>query len=165
MLSLPFALIGGVWFVWALGYNWSVAVAIGFVALAGVAAETGVVMLMYLDQAWRARQAASGTPSVGQLYDAIMEGAVERVRPKIMTVTAIMAGLLPILWGEGAGASVMKRIAAPMVGGMLSSALLTLLVIPAVYSLWKEATLRAAGRAATADELPASQSGASTPAW
>ena len=138
MLSLPFALVGGLWFIWLLGYNWSVAVAIGFVALSGVAAETGVIMLIYLDHAWEAKRTAGQAPSLQDLYDAVMEGAVERVRPKLMTVTAIMAGLLPILWGTGAGASVMKRIAAPMVGGMISSTVLTLLVIPAVYSLWKE---------------------------
>jgi Cu(I)/Ag(I) efflux system membrane protein CusA/SilA len=137
MLSLTFARVGGLWFVWALGYNWSVAVAIGFIALAGVAAETGVVMLIYLDHAWKARVAA-GRLTARDLYDAVMEGGAERVRPKMMTVTAIMAGLLPILWGGGAGASVMKRIAAPMVGGMVSSTVLTLIVIPAIYSLWKE---------------------------
>ncbi len=142
MLSLPFALVGGVWFIWALGYNWSVAVAIGFVALAGVAAETGVVMLIYLDHAWKARQSAGRRATLRDLYDAVVEGAVDRVRPKLMTVTAIMAGLLPILWGTGTGASVMKRIAAPMVGGMISSTVLTLVVIPAVYSLWKEAEVR-----------------------
>ena len=142
LLSVPFALVGGIWFVWALGYNWSVAVAIGFIALAGVAAETGVVMLIYLDQAWRERRAHAVRPSVRDLREAIVEGAVERVRPKIMTVTAIMAGLLPILWGDGTGASVMKRIAAPMVGGMISSTVLTLVVIPAVYSLWKERAVR-----------------------
>jgi copper/silver efflux system protein len=141
MLSLPFALVGGLWFIWALGYNWSVAVAIGFIALAGVAAETGVVMLIYLDHAWKARREAGGRTSAGDLYDAIVEGAVERVRPKLMTVTAIMAGLLPILWGDGAGASVMRRIAAPMIGGMISSTILTLVVIPAVYSLWRERQL------------------------
>jgi len=138
MISLPFALVGGIWFIWLLGYNMSVAVAIGFIALAGVAAETGVVMLIYLDQAWEARRRDGTSPSLHQLYEAVMEGAVERVRPKMMTVTAIMAGLLPILWGGGAGASVMKRIAAPMVGGMISSTVLTLVVIPAIYSLWKE---------------------------
>lgn len=145
MLSLPFALVGGIWFIWALGYNWSVAVAIGFIALAGVAAETGVVMLIYLDHAWKARIAEGRRATLRDLYDAVVEGAVERVRPKMMTVTAIMAGLLPILWGSGTGASVMKRIAAPMVGGMVSSTVLTLVVIPAVYSLWKERELR--GRA------------------
>jgi Cu(I)/Ag(I) efflux system membrane protein CusA/SilA len=141
MLSLPFALVGGIWFVWALGYNWSVAVAVGLIALAGVAAETGVVMLIYLDHAWKARHVGGRHPTAQDLYEAIVEGAVERVRPKVMTVTAIMAGLLPILWGDGAGASVMRRIAAPMIGGMVSSTVLTLVVIPAVYALWKERTL------------------------
>ena len=145
MLSLPFALVGGIWLVWLLGYNWSVAVAIGFIALAGVAAETGVVMLIYLDHAWKVRMEA-GRPSLGDLYAAVMEGGAERVRPKMMTVVAITAGLLPILWGSGTGASVMKRIAAPMVGGMLSSTILTLLVIPAIYSLWRQRELRVAAR-------------------
>lgn len=144
MLSLPFAIVGGIWFIWALGYNWSVAVAIGFIALAGVAAETGVVMLIYLDHAWKACVADGRRATLRDLYDAVMEGAVERVRPKMMTVIAIMAGLLPILWGSGAGASVMKRIAAPMVGGMISSTILTLVVIPAIYSLWKEREVRVA---------------------
>ena len=138
MLSLPFALVGGVWLVWLLGYHWSVAVAIGFIALAGVAAETGVVMLLYLDHAWQARSGPGRHPSLADLRQAIVEGAVERVRPKMMTVAAIIAGLLPILWGSGAGASVMKRIAAPMVGGMVTSAVLTLAVIPAVYALWRQ---------------------------
>ena len=145
MLSLPFALVGGIWTTWLLGYNWSVGVAIGFIALAGVAAETGSVMLLYLDHAWRARRAEKRRLSLRDLVDAIHEGAVERVRPKMMTVTAIMAGLLPILWSAGTGSSVMKRIAAPMVGGMVSSTVLTLVVIPAVYSLWKEWELRSAG--------------------
>ncbi|MEP6549634.1 MAG: CusA/CzcA family heavy metal efflux RND transporter, partial [Gemmatimonadales bacterium] len=145
MLSLPFALVGGVWFVWALGYSWSVAVWIGMIALAGVAAETGVIMLIYLDHAWKAKL-ETGTPTLGDLYQAIVEGAVERVRPKVMTVTAIMAGLIPILIGSGAGSSVMKRIAAPMVGGMISSTVLTLVVIPAVYSVWKERSIVAAGQ-------------------
>jgi Cu(I)/Ag(I) efflux system membrane protein CusA/SilA len=163
MLSLPFALVGGVWFLWLLGYNWSVAVAIGFIALAGVAAETGVVMLIYLDHAWTARltRAPNGVPTVRDLYEAVMEGAVERVRPKMMTVTAIMAGLLPILWGNGAGASVMKRIAAPMVGGMISSTVLTLLVIPAIYALWRESGLRRAVQASAPAGPTASRSGGS----
>jgi len=146
MLSVPFALVGGVWLMWWLDYNMSVAVAVGFIALAGVAAETGVVMLIYLDQAWKAitakRAAEGGKPSVTDLYEAVMEGAVERVRPKMMTVVAIMAGLLPIMWGSGTGSEVMRRIAAPMVGGMVSSTLLTLIVIPAIYALVKEAALR-----------------------
>ena len=142
MLSVPFALVGGVWLMWLLGYNLSVAVAVGFIALAGVAAETGVIMLIYLDHAWEAVKAkcrATGRePGVGDLYEAVMEGAVERVRPKMMTVVAIMAGLLPILWGTGTGSEVMSRIAAPMVGGMISSTVLTLAVIPAVYALVKQ---------------------------
>jgi len=142
MLSVPFALVGGVWLMWALGYNLSVAAAVGFIALAGVAAETGVVMLIYLDHAWRDAQAAAaaagGRPGAANLYRAVMAGAVERVRPKMMTVTAIMAGLLPIMWSTGTGSEVMRRIAAPMVGGMVSSTVLTLVVIPAIYALVKE---------------------------
>ena len=141
MLSVPFALVGGVWLMWLLGYNLSVAVAVGFIALAGVAAETGVVMLIYLDHAWQSAQqksaAAGRRPGLDDLYAAVMEGAVERVRPKMMTVVAIMAGLLPIMWGTGTGSEVMRRIAAPMVGGMVSSTLLTLIVIPAIYALVK----------------------------
>ena len=146
MLSVPFALVGGVWLMWLLGYNLSVAVAVGFIALAGVAAETGVVMLIYLDHAWEAVQAqccAEGKEAgMEELYAAVMEGAVERVRPKMMTVVAIMAGLLPILWGTGTGSEVMSRIAAPMVGGMVSSTVLTLAVIPAIYALVKQWRLR-----------------------
>ncbi|MDY0034492.1 MAG: efflux RND transporter permease subunit [Zoogloea oleivorans] len=142
MLSVPFALVGGVWLMWLLGYNLSVAVAVGFIALAGVAAETGVVMLIYLDHAWEAVKekcrAGGRAPGVGDLYEAVMEGAVERVRPKMMTVVAIMAGLLPIMWGTGTGSEVMSRIAAPMVGGMISSTILTLAVIPAIYALVKQ---------------------------
>jgi Cu(I)/Ag(I) efflux system membrane protein CusA/SilA len=142
MLSVPFALIGGVWLMWWLGYNVSVAVAVGFIALAGVAAETGVIMLIYLDHAWQEAKdrcrLEGNTPTVADLYDSIMEGAVERVRPKMMTVTAIMAGLLPIMWGTGTGSEVMSRIAAPMVGGMISSTVLTLAVIPAIYALVKQ---------------------------
>jgi len=149
MLSVPFALVGGVWLMWLLGYNMSVAVAVGFIALAGVAAETGVVMLIYLDHAWETikaqRAAEGGKPTLADLYAAIMEGAVERVRPKMMTVVAIMAGLLPIMWGSGTGSEVMRRIAAPMVGGMISSTILTLIVIPAIYGLVKEFALRKEG--------------------
>ena len=142
MLSVPFALVGGVWLMWLLGYNLSVAVAVGFIALAGVAAETGVIMLIYLDHAWEAlkakRRKENQAPTLHDLYEAIMEGAVERVRPKMMTVVAIMAGLLPIMWGTGTGSEVMSRIAAPMVGGMISSTVLTLAVIPAIYALVKQ---------------------------
>ena len=146
MLSVPFALVGGVWLMWLLNYNLSVAVAVGFIALAGVAAETGVVMLIYLDQAWQAAKQESALagrrPNTEDLYAAVMEGAVERVRPKMMTVVAIMAGLLPIMWGTGTGSEVMSRIAAPMVGGMISSTVLTLAVIPAIYALVKQWRLK-----------------------
>ena len=142
MLSVPFALVGGVWLLWLLDYNLSVAVTVGFIALAGVAAETGVVMLIYLENAWQDVQAHCASegrqPNATDLQAAIMHGAVERVRPKMMTVVAIMAGLLPILWSTGTGSEVMRRIAAPMVGGMVSSAVLTLLVIPVVYALIKQ---------------------------
>jgi len=137
MLALPFALVGGVWSIWALGYNTSVAVWVGFIALAGVAAETGVVMIIYLDEAYRTRVAAAQMRGPADIAAAVSEGAVERLRPKMMTVVAIMAGLAPILWSHGTGADVMKRIAAPMVGGMVTSTLLTLVVIPAVYYLWR----------------------------
>jgi Cu(I)/Ag(I) efflux system membrane protein CusA/SilA len=145
MLSVPFALTGGFWLVYLMGFNMSVAVAVGFIALAGVAAETGVVMLIYLDNAFREtveRRKANGTALTrDDITHAIMEGAVERVRPKMMTVIAIMAGLLPILWSAGTGSEVMQRIAMPMVGGMISSTILTLLVIPAIYALVKERRL------------------------
>ena len=141
MLSLPFALVGGLWLMWWLGFNFSVAVAVGFIALAGVAAETGVIMLIYLDSAMQelhARRLADRTPFTrADLHEAIMRGAVERVRPKMMTVVAIMAGLLPIIWSTGAGSELMQRIAVPMIGGMVSSTVLTLVVIPAVYALIK----------------------------
>ena len=141
MLSLPFSLVGGLWLMWWLGFNLSVAVVVGFIALAGVAAETGVIMLIYLDQAMQeqhARRLADGAAFTrADLHEAIMRGAVERVRPKMMTVVAIMAGLLPIMWSTGAGSEVMQRIAVPMIGGMISSTVLTLIVIPAVYALIK----------------------------
>jgi Cu(I)/Ag(I) efflux system membrane protein CusA/SilA len=141
MLSVPFALVGGAWLMWWLGYNMSVAVAVGFIALAGVAAETGVVMLIYLDHAVaevrEQRRLDGAVLSREDVQAAIMRGAVERVRPKMMTVVAIMAGLLPILWSTGTGSEFMRRIAVPMVGGMLSSTVLTLLVIPAIYAIVK----------------------------
>lgn len=149
MLSVPFALVGGLWLTWWLSFNLSVAVAVGFIALAGVAAETGVVMLIYLDHALRDRQnlaaQAGRALTRDDLAAAIMEGAVERVRPKMMTVVAIMAGLLPILWSHGTGSEVMQRIAVPMIGGMVSSTVLTLVVIPAVYAVVKDFWMRDAG--------------------
>jgi copper/silver efflux system protein len=166
MLSLPFALVGGVWLLWWLGFNMSVAVAVGFIALAGVAAETGVIMLIYLDHALgevRARCEAQGRAFTRiDLHEAIMLGAVERVRPKIMTVVAIMAGLLPILWNTGAGSEVMQRIAVPMIGGMVSSTVLTLLVIPSLYGLikgWRLPPLEG-GESVAAPPLPAQREAA-----
>jgi len=146
MLSVPFSLVGGIWLMYLLDYNMSVAVAVGFIALAGVAAETGVVMLIYLDQAFTAvtakRRAAGEHVTVADLYDAVMQGAALRVRPLMMTVFAIIAGLLPIMWGTGTGSEVMRRIAAPMVGGMVSATILTLIVIPALYVLVKEIAIQ-----------------------
>ena len=146
MLSVPFSLVGGVWYLWMLDYNMSVAVAVGFIALAGVAAETGVVMMVYIDNAWKetvARCKAAGRlPTATELYDAVMHGAVERVRPKVMTVVTTIAALAPIMWSTGTGSEIMRRIAAPMVGGMVSSTVLTLIVIPAIYSLVMQRRLR-----------------------
>ena len=144
LLSLPFALIGGVWMMWLFNYNLSVAVAVGFIALAGVAAETGVVMVLYLDQAWEKIREAGRRPGLGDLVQAVESGAVNRLRPKLMTVAAIMLGLLPALWAHGTGAEVMQRIAAPMVGGMVTSTVLTMLVIPVLYFIWRRRQLGAA---------------------
>ena len=142
LLSVPFALVVGIWLLWWLGYAWSVAVAVGFIALAGVAAETGVVMLVYLEHSWAQMQERclreQKELTCHHLYQAIMQGAAERVRPKMMTVVTIIAGLLPIMWGTGTGSEVMRRIAAPMVGGMISSTVLTLLVIPVIYAWVKQ---------------------------
>jgi len=142
MLALPFAMVGGIWFMYLLGYNMSVATMVGFIALAGVAAETGVVMIIYLDEAYETKLKERGALTPSDLYGAIMHGAVERVRPKMMTVCAIIAGLLPIMWSNDTGAEVMKRIAAPMVGGMLSSTVLTLIIIPILYEMWRGWQLR-----------------------
>jgi Cu(I)/Ag(I) efflux system membrane protein CusA/SilA len=141
MLSLPFSLVGGFWLMHVMGFNMSVAVAVGFIALAGVAAETGVVMLIYLDLAWEEikerRQRDGSIITKADLYAAIIEGAIDRARPKMMTVVAIMASLLPILWSHGTGSEIMQRIAVPMIGGMVFSTILTLVVIPVIYALVK----------------------------
>jgi Cu(I)/Ag(I) efflux system membrane protein CusA/SilA len=144
MGTLPLALMGGVWLMWALDFNTSVAAAVGFIALAGLSAETGVVMLVYLDLAYNRRREAGTLTSVTHLREVIIEGAVERVRPKLMTVATTLAGLIPVMLGSDTGARIMKRIAAPMVGGMISSTGLTLVVIPIVYFLWKRAGLHSA---------------------
>ncbi|BDD86854.1 efflux RND transporter permease subunit [Desulfofustis limnaeus] len=146
MLTLPLSLVGGFWYLHWLGYNLSVATGVGFIALAGVAAETGIVMLVYLDQAWQKRLTTAHSqqrrPTVEELRDALIEGALLRVRPKIMTVGTVIVGLLPIMFSEGTGAEVMRRIAAPMLGGMVSATVLTLVVIPAIYFIWKQYTVK-----------------------
>jgi copper/silver efflux system protein len=142
LATVPFAVVGGFWLIWLLGHEVSIATAVGFIALAGVAAEFGVVMLIYLKQAWESRLAAGNAPTLELLDDAIREGAVLRVRPKAMTVSVIVAGLLPILWSHGTGSEVMQRIAAPMVGGMITAPLLSLFVIPVAYRLLRRRDLR-----------------------
>jgi Cu(I)/Ag(I) efflux system membrane protein CusA/SilA len=133
MLAVPFSLVGAFWLLYLLGYNLSVAVWVGIIALAGLDAETGIVMLLYLDLAWRQHRPRTRE----EAFAAIRAGAVQRIRPKMMTVVTILVGLLPILWSQGTGADVMKRIAAPMVGGVVTSAALELLVYPALYAVWK----------------------------
>ena len=139
MLSVPFALVGGIWLMYFLDYNMSVAVWVGFIALAGLAAETGIVMIIYIDHAYDALKKEKGTDfNISHIYQAVMSGAVDRVRPKMMTVTTTLLALVPILWSTGAGSQVWKRIAAPMVGGIVTSTLLTLIVIPVIYTIVKE---------------------------
>jgi Cu(I)/Ag(I) efflux system membrane protein CusA/SilA len=133
MLAVPFSLVGAFWLLWLLGYNLSVAVWVGLIALAGLDAETGIVMLLYLDLAWKERKPETRDDA----REAVVHGAVKRLRPKMMTVATIVVGLVPILWSQGAGADVMKRIAAPMVGGVVTSAVLELVVYPALYLVWK----------------------------
>ncbi|HSE91506.1 MAG TPA: CusA/CzcA family heavy metal efflux RND transporter [Candidatus Binatia bacterium] len=142
LLAIPFSMIGAIWFVYLLGYNMSVAVWVGIIALAGVDAETGVIMLLYLDQAFEKWRKEGRMRTIAELREAITEGAVKRIRPKMMTVMAILVGLLPIMWSQGAGADVMKRIAAPMIGGVISSFLLELLVYPVIYEVWRGWKLR-----------------------
>ena len=142
LLAIPFSMIGAIWLVYLLGYNMSVAVWVGIIALAGVDAETGVIMLFYLDQAYEKWRSSGRMRNLQDLREAITEGAVKRIRPKMMTVMAILFGLLPIMWSHGAGADVMKRIAAPMIGGVISSFLLELMVYPAIYEVWKARELR-----------------------
>jgi len=155
MSTLPFALVGGMWLLFLLGYNFSIASAIGFIALAGVSAEFGVVMLIYLDHAIQRRRAASRFNTESDLIEAIEEGAVLRVRPKAMTVAVIVAGLLPIMFGGGTGSEVMRRIAAPMVGGMITAPILSMLVLPAAYFLWHRRELRGSRAAVSLGEAVA----------
>jgi Cu(I)/Ag(I) efflux system membrane protein CusA/SilA len=142
MLSVPFSLVGSFLLLYLLGYNLSIAVWVGIIALAGIAAETGVVMIVYLDDVYHRKVSEGQMNSTKDLYDAVIEGAVQRVRPKMMTVLTTIVGLLPLMWATGPGADVAKRIAAPMVGGMITSTILTLVIIPAIYMLWKGRGLR-----------------------
>jgi Cu(I)/Ag(I) efflux system membrane protein CusA/SilA len=137
LLAVPFSLIGAIWLLYLLGYHLSVAVWVGIIALAGVDAETGIVMLLYLDHAYEKRQREGRMTSKADLQGAIEEGAVQRIRPKMMTVMAILMGLLPIMWSHGAGGDVMKRIAAPMIGGVVTSFLLELIVYPVIFEVWR----------------------------
>ena len=137
LLAVPFSLIGAIWCVYLLGYNMSVAVWVGIIALAGVDAETGVIMLLYLEQAYEKWRKDGRMRNLEDLREAISEGAVKRIRPKMMTVMAILFGLLPIMWSYGAGADVMKRIAAPMIGGVISSFVLELIVYPVIFEVWR----------------------------
>ncbi len=143
LLAVPFSLVGAFWLLYILGYNMSVAVWVGIIALAGLDAETGVVMLLYLDHAWEKFKTEGRMSTMRDLHDAVLEGAIGRVRPKIMTVCAILFGLLPIMWSPvmQAGADVMKRIAAPMIGGVVTSAILELLIYPVIYVIWRKREL------------------------
>ncbi len=148
LLAVPFSLIGAVWLIWALGYNVSIAVWVGMIALMGLDAETGVFMLLFLDLAYHDAIRRGRMRNEQDLEDAIIHGAVKRVRPKLMTVMAAFMGLLPIMWSAGAGADMMKRIAAPMVGGLVTSFILELMVYPAIYAVWKWRVEMREGRAA-----------------
>ena len=136
-LAVPFSLVGAFWFLWLLDYNMSVAVWVGVIALAGLDAETGVVMLLYLNLAHKLWGDSGRMQTLGDLKQAIHHGAVKRIRPKVMTIAVIIAGLLPIMWSHGAGADVMKRIAAPMVGGVVTSGIMELMVYPVIFYLWR----------------------------
>jgi len=140
--TIPFAVVGSIWFMYLLGYNMSIAVWAGILALLGVAAETGVIMLVYIDEAYKRRVREGTLRNMRDLYDAIIEGAVRRLRPKVMTVATTVLGLAPMMWSQGAGADMMKRTAAPLIGGLFSATLLTLIVIPAVYAIWKGRAVR-----------------------
>jgi Cu(I)/Ag(I) efflux system membrane protein CusA/SilA len=137
LLAVPFSLVGSFWFLYLLGYNMSIAVWVGIIALAGLDAETGVVMLLYLELAHEKWKKEGRLATIDDLKDSIMYGAVKRIRPKIMTVGVILAGLIPVMFSHGAGSDVMKRIAAPMVGGVITSTVLELIIYPAIYMLWK----------------------------
>jgi Cu(I)/Ag(I) efflux system membrane protein CusA/SilA len=153
-LAVPFSLIGAVWFMYFLGFNFSIAVWVGILALAGLDAETGVVMLLYLDIAHEKWEREGHLKTTGDLMDSIYHGAVRRIRPKMMTAVTTICGLLPIMWGTGAGSDVMKRIAAPMVGGLVTSVLLELAIYPVIYYIWKSKGLKKAGPTPTLPPAP-----------
>ena len=144
LLAVPFSLVGSFWLLYLLGYNMSIAVWVGIIALAGLDAETGVVMLLYLDLAHEKWRKEGKLKSLQDLRESVMYGAVKRIRPKMMTVSVILAGLIPIMFSHGTGADVMKRIAAPMVGGVITSTILELLIYPAIYMIWRGREFRAA---------------------
>ena len=148
LLSIPFALVGSIWMMWALDYRTSTAVWVGVIALIGLAAQTGIVMIVYLDRAYEKRKAAGKIRDLNDIIWAHMEGTVQRVRPKLMTIMATLIGLVPLLWSTGAGADVMKRMAAPMIGGLLTSAFLTLEIIPVIYTYWRLAQIKGEARRA-----------------
>jgi Cu(I)/Ag(I) efflux system membrane protein CusA/SilA len=150
LLAVPFSLVGAVWYLWVLGYNVSIAVWVGMIALMGLDAETGVFMLLFLDLSYEERVRAGALRTPADLEDAVIHGAVKRVRPKMMTVCAAMMGLIPIMWSAGTGADMMKRVAAPMIGGLVTSFILELLVYPPIYMFWKERSL---GKGPAADLL------------
>ena len=143
MLSLPFALVGGVWYIFALRYNLSVAVGVGFIALFGLAAETGVIMLVYLNMVYKRMLREGKIQSIEDIHKAVIEGAVLRVRAVSMTVGTTMVGLMPVMFIKGAGSQVMRRIAAPMIGGLVTSTILTLVIIPVIFAIWKSKALKA----------------------
>jgi Cu(I)/Ag(I) efflux system membrane protein CusA/SilA len=145
-LAVPFSLVGAVWLLYLLGYNMSIAVWVGIIALAGLDAETGVVMLLYLDHAYDDFKTRGLLKNRNDLADSIYDGAVKRVRPKVMTISVIVAGLLPILWSHGAGADVMKRIATPMVGGVVTSGFMELAIYPVIFYLWRSRGLPKGGK-------------------
>ena len=155
LLAVPFSLVGAFWLLYLLGYNMSVAVWVGLIALAGLDAETGVVMLLYLDHAWDKFRAAGRMASMDDLRAAVIEGAVQRIRPKMMTICAILFGLLPIMWSPvtQSGADVMKRIAAPMIGGVITSGILELLLYPVIYLFWRKRHLPSVGHDGAAEIL------------
>jgi Cu(I)/Ag(I) efflux system membrane protein CusA/SilA len=142
LLSIPFALVGSIWLMWLLDYRISTAVWVGVIALVGLAAQTGIVMIVYLDQAYEKRKRAGKVRDLNDIIWAHMEGTVQRVRPKLMTVATMMIGLVPLLWSAGTGAEAMKRMAAPMVGGLITSAFLTLEIIPVIYTYWRLAQIK-----------------------